>query len=741
MVLGLAHPSVVQAQEVSSETAAQAENDSKSSPSVEKGGLEEIVVTATKTGVTRLQETPISITAFAAEALERSNLESIKDIGALVPGLSVANNASYAQLYIRGIGTNNVFTGSDPSVTVHLDGVYLARPTMIFTDFVDVDRIEVLRGPQGTLYGRNSAGGTINIISKLPTNNFGLKLTAGYGSYDRLRLSGSVSGPIVQDKVMASLAAIHTRSDGYVNNINTEPGSRDLNNENSYAVRGTLLFALGDRTDLVLTGDYNYYKTRGNAMKPLFVDPLGNPVPIPPGVPVPQRIDDPWTLNVPNAAQKVSNEGYGFSAKLTHEIADRLSLTSITAFRGADSAIDHTESDWTEVYALSTDLIADRQDQFTQELQLNARLGALQLMTGLFYFHEKDEMEIAAFLPLTGTLFYGTSDLRTSGHALAKTNAYAAFGQATYAITDRLSATAGIRYSYEKKSMRSSNVILANGMNVGFGDFTFSGSKSWEAWTPKIGLDYRVTDDVLIYATASKGFKSGGFNWSAAQPAFGPENLWAYEAGVKSEFADRRVRVNASGFYYDYTDLQVQLFENLPGQAPATILANASSSKIKGFELETQIVPVSGLILSGSLAYLDATYGDFITARSLTPSIPVDVSGNRLNSAPKWMYSLSAEYSRGLASIGTVTAHVDYKWQDDVFFSQFNDPVIGQRAYGLLGANISLLSVDERWRLTLWGRNLTKKAYYTTASDYSPFGSLGHINPPRTIEVSLTFKY
>ncbi|MBW7835062.1 MAG: TonB-dependent receptor [Sphingomonadales bacterium] len=710
-----------------------------------QGIIEEVVITATKRGETLLQETPLSITAFSSSDLDAMHMESIRDLGKNTPGLVVSNNASYAQLYIRGVGSNNVFIGSDPSVTVHIDGVYLARPLMVFTDFLDIERVEVLRGPQGTLYGRNSAGGTINIISRQPSNDLRMSLAGEYGNYDKRKLTGSVSGPLVDNRVMAGISILKNDRDGYVDNVNPDTTADKLNNEDSFAIRGMLKFIPSESVEVLISGDYFESEDYGNQKKPLHVDGFGNPVVIPiPGF-SPTIISDPWTVSIPGDYPSYNDmTTKGVSGKLTAHLSPEVTLTSLTAYRKLDfKAI--VDSDATDVAAIGPFNPADKQDQFSQELQLTGNTGSLEWLAGLYYFTEESDFLATAEAPFFGLIFSGfmTTDFLSVNDVTGKTDAYAAYVQGSYAVNEKLSLTAGIRYSHEKKSIDASASIFLDGFELPIG-FTNQDKDSWDGWTPKFGLDYKVNDDVMLYASITRGFKSGGFNFSADQPSFDPEFLWAYEIGIKSDLADKRLRANASAFYYDYTDLQVQGFKDLSdsGGVAGVILTNAANATVKGFELEVTALPVPQFMLSASVAYLDATYDEFITARSAMPTVPVDVSGNVLNNSPKWAFNISAQYDVTLGDKGTLSFRAGYKWQDDVFFnSQFNDPLMGQKSFGLLDARIGYISPDKRWEVSVFGNNLTDKAYYTDMADYSPLGLIGHITPPRTYGIKLAYRY
>jgi len=283
---------------------------------------------------------------------------------------------------------------------------------------------------------------------------------------------------------------------------------------------------------------------------------------------------------------------------------------------------------------------------------------------------------------------------------------------------------------------------VSGGVQLPFGDFMQKQDDEWRAWTPKFGIDYRIAEDKLLYLTATRGFKSGGFNFSTFQGSFDPEYVWAYELGLKSDWLDGRLRVNTSVFYYDYSDLQIQGFYVPPdGTAPGVQITNAASAEIKGVEIEMLAQPTEALTLGANFSYLDAAYGDYVTARTAAPDVPVDVTGNRLNNAPEWMANLYAQYTVPLGSAGRISFRGEYRWQDDIFYTVFNDPAVGQDSYGLADAMIYWESANEQWKISVYGRNLTDELYFTSKPDYSPTGVGGSLPEPRNFGVSGSYRF
>jgi iron complex outermembrane receptor protein len=707
----------------------------------EKGHLyiEEIIVTATKRGETLLQETPLSITAFSSKALEISHIESMRDIGQYTPGLDISGVSSHAELYIRGVGNNNVFAGSDSSSTMHLDGVYLARPLMVFSDFLDIERIEVLRGPQGTLYGRNSTGGNINIISRLPSDELRMSFSGEYGNYDKFKFTGNVSGPLVEDKVMAGISFLKKDRDGYVDNISPNTNRDHLNDEDSFAVRGSLRVVPTESIEAVLIVDYFKEDNHGNVQKAFHIDEFGNPFFIPIPWFSPTIIADPWTVSLPGDFQSHELVTRGITGKITADLPHGITLTSITAYRDVDFWSEN-DADFTDVNAFGQFNGFEKQDQLSQEFQLNGEIGNLDWLVGLYYFEE--EVEFHGILAGADPGFFPPV-FEFKPFAIADTEAFAAYFHGVYAVTDKLSVTAGVRYSDEERSMNMGSAAFMLGGIPLPGAFTNIDSADWDAWTPKVGVDYKVNDDLMIYASVSRGFKSGGFNSfaSSAEEAYNPEYIWAYEIGIKSDWADNRLRANASAFYYDYTDLQVLGFTNFSAASLGMRVTNAASVTIQGFELEITAKPVPQFMLTAGVAYLDATYDEYLTARAASPTVPVDVSGNVLNHAPEWAVNLAAQYDVVVKDYGTLSFHVGYNWQDDIYISSpFNDPKMGQDAYYIVDARIGFVTHDDRWEFAVFGNNLTDEVYHMN-KNMGGLGMLGQITPPRTFGVKATYRY
>lgn len=682
-------------------------------PEVHNG---DILVTATRTGATRLQDTPLAVTAFDAAALDATGIKDVRDLASLTPNLLVTQNGAMSQIYIRGIGSNNVFGGSDPSSTIHLDGAYLARPASYLSNFLDVERIEVLRGPQGTLYGRNSVGGTINVISRKPEQDLEAKAQLTVGNYGLLRAEGYVSGPIVADKVAASISFIGSRRDGYLDNI--VPGVGDADNERTLGTRAQIRLTPSAPLEVIIRADYLHSDAAlAGYIKILqsTTDPLSNSI-----------LGDFRKISV-DIRPAADQRDWGVAAEVNYDLSDSTQLKSLTSHR-SNRLIQASDTDGTAIVFRRTDIFED-QNQFSQELDLTGKFGSLSYIVGLYYFDEHIDVNA------TVTTF---STIASSNRPSINTQALAAFGQATYAITDQLSLTAGIRYTRERKNFDQHVLRTSSLTGVTLTGFPviYSSRGIYKAGTPKFGLEFRPVNGVLLYASVTKGFKSGGFNFASINPAqgFEPETLWSYEAGAKLDLFDRALRLNGTVFHYDYKDLQVLSFLS-PGVPDIT---NASNAKVDGVEIEAQLRPASWLQLGGNLAYLDAKYKDYPSA--LRPgNIPFDASGNRLSLSPKWSYTLYSQVDAPLGE-GSVFARAEFSYRTRQFFTASNSGLDVQSGYALINASAGYTFPGDRFQLIAFARNLTDKEYVTSTASFGA-GILGRVGEPRTYGLRAVVRY
>lgn len=651
---------------------------------------ERVTVTATKTGAADVQSTPVAITVLPAMALEKMGVQTVEGLAGVVPSVTMSQHTGLAQVTIRAIGTNSGV--GDPSSTVHLDGVYLGRPAMVFADFLNVERVEVLRGPQGTLYGRNSVGGTINIVTRQPTNTLETSARLTAGNYDTLRAEGAISGPLIKNKVMGNFAFLRGTREGFVKDL--DHLDRSLGSEDTWAGRGQLRIVLGTHTELLLSGDRGQYEgVPLTYAKPLVAKPgfsFDNPTSL-------------WSVRTSDLTSG-KNIQQGASAKLAVRLSRTTTLTSLTAYRTSNYRF-FIDADATE-QRLQTSDVPDVQRQLSQELTFVQRTPKLTWIGGVFFFDEHNEGQVEITV-------YPAVQIRP--FAKIGTKAGALFGQLTYSLTRRVSLTGGVRYTDEQKDLANTGGVYRLGTATladptSFYDYV--DDATYQAWTPKGSIQVQVSRETFVYVSATRGFKSGGFNQfnptaPESQRAFNPEFAWSFEGGLKRTMASGRVRVNTAVFSNDYRDLQVQSFLR-PGVID---VSNAGSATIRGIEVEAAAASGRGVQLAGHFSWLDATYDRYLFRGP--GSVTLDAAGNRLNNAPEWSGSISAVYQLATAGAGTASVRSDVSWQSRVFFTPVNDAIETQRGYGLLHLRAGFEPQNRRWEIAVYVRNLGNQEYIT----------------------------
>lgn len=716
--------------------------------------LESIVVTAQKRAED-VQDVPIAITALSSSVLEKQRVTDVTSLDNLIPGLRIAaaDAAANPKIFIRGAGLNDFNPTSSSGVGLYADGVYIGSPLAQFSTFYDLDRVEVLRGPQGTLYGRNTTGGAINVISKRPTFSPEGYASIEAGNFGSVELNGAYGGPIVADKLAFRIAGQYAEDDGFSTNAVT---GNKVNNAERYAVRGSLLYTPDDLTDILLT--VSTFANRGGAVQPksrqLF--PADPSAAGPDGVCAPafyrsglctdavgfaDTNADPYTITS-NVEGKDKVDLWSAALTIDREFGD-LTLTSITAYQDVERSA-HENTDSSPLQMLEA-FYNNTQEQFSQELRLASDGERLKWVVGGYYMKDTTTSDSAYdILRLLRPLFItpenptGVSPENSViflGYPYTqKTDTYAVFGQADYELSPGLVLTAGLRWSADDKSM--SYARTAEGVAT---LFTFNGSKTFSDWSGKVGLKYDVTDTTNIYASYSRGYKSGGFfGGNAGSPGelqpYNNETVNAYEIGSKSDLWDNRLRMNLSGFYYDYQDIQAYSSVERDGLT-VQVLDNAAGAEMYGAEAEFTVMPIDNLDLSLGLAWLHAKYGEYA-------SLGDDYSGNQMPQAPEYSLNSRAAYTINTASGVTITPSIDVSYRSKVYFDSTMRERLSDPELWLVGAELSVMSPDGSIEAGLWGRNLTDEAYLTSAN---PIDSLGvdllTYSRPRSAGLFLRYRY
>ena len=678
---------------------------------------ETAIVTATKGGERDAQATPLAISAVTTADLGRLNARTVAEGPALAPSVTFAQNVGFGQLTIRGIGTSVLYAGADPSSAMYLDGVYLARPAMASTQFLDLERIEVLRGPQGTLYGRNAVGGAMNLIPRPPANELEASAVLTAGNQGAIRANARISGPIRRDRVMGAVAFVRGVREGYVRDL--EHPDHPLGGEDVTAARGQLRVVFDRRTSLLLSGDVDHQDATPLAFNKVLA--------VKPGF----QVDNPPALHDVRSSALGSSRTLhsGASARLTTALTPSTTLVSLTAFRTLDFVF-FVDADSTEL-DLTTTHQDERQHQLSEEITIAHVQPRLTWVAGLFLFAESDRQSFRVAQPVAGVQVHLDPRVDATSRAV--------FGQATVGLTSRLSATGGVRYTREGKDIDNAGgrySLAAPGLAIPGSIYGYTDAIAHGAWTPKIGLELKLANHALAYLSATRGFKSGGFNVSSrtAGNGYAPEWAWSYEAGWKGALPGGRARFAASAFVTDYTNLQVQT----PIAIGVFDIRNAAAATIRGVEVESTARIGRGIEGGGHATWLDATYDRYIAVDN--SGAIGDVAGNRLNNAPEWAGRLWIAWTGDVGRSHRLSLSAESTAQSTVFYTPFNDGIQRQSPYGLLGARVEYGPGNRRWSLGAYVRNLMNTDYVTATFGTSPAAFGGRPGPSRQFAIEFAVR-
>lgn len=678
--------------------------------------LEEVVVTAQKRQEF-IQDTPISLVSLGTEQLENFKIRDVTDLSGNVPNLQVSphtNSATTPRVFIRGVGNFDDQITQDPSVAIYMDGVYIGRNQGMGTEVADIERIEVLRGPQGTLYGRNATGGAINFVTRAPDlGQWGASQELTFGRRSEFRSRTMINLPL-GEAVAARAAYLKSDRDGFVKNAGQGPST--YGDQRHAAQRVDLLYQPDGRFELRYGYDRSTMKD-----SPYYLAPT-------------EAGQSPRRPSRSHAGGQQIKRGdvttYGHQLTMSWDVQDELTLRSITAYRDLDSYVfqDYLSGTGRSGTPFNIDSWVD-QHQYSQELQLvgSALDHRLDYTLGVYWFKEKgDGVTLNNYL---------AHQVQERLRAKVENRALALFGQATYTpdvLEQRLHLTAGLRWSEDKRRA---------GLDTNSGQG--AGSKRFEQLSPALTLAYDLTDDAHVYAKVTEGYKTGGFNVRASTMAFfeqgfDEETLRSWEAGLKSQWFGNRLRANAAVFQADYKDIQVSTQADYSQPTSADII-NAGRATIKGAELELTALLAQGLVASLQYGYLDAGYDRIVNV------FGEKVTGDyALVNAPRHSYTLDVSWDVARTPAGLVLANVNYTWQDEKFIRAERRPeayVIDD--YGLLNARLSLEEIPGipvgELSLSLWGRNLENKSY--AFLDAPLLGGFRGWGEPRSYGVDLKWEF
>lgn len=692
--------------------------------------LDAITVSARKREES-LQEVPVAVTAFTADGLDKLNVEDISDLGAFVPNLTVyaaRGSSSTLTAYIRAVGQSDPLWGVDPGVGLYLDDVYVARPQGALLDVFDVERIEVLRGPQGSLYGKNTIGGAIKYVSSALDEDFYGRGSVTIGNYSQLDTKASVNLPLGSGWA-TRLAVASLSRDGYGENVRT---GQEVSDKEILAARATLGY-LGS-PDFSAKFSVDWMDDQSGVRGAKMLGPNTNVV-----IPVATVPALDSRYDVRNGMPNINDTSMlGASATLSWNLGDAWVLKSVTAYRESDTEtnidFDTLPNTIADVKAFYSD------DQLSQEFQLNYDAGGkVRGVAGLYWFTGSAGGQVL-------NNFYGLSFGDTQG--VVDTDSVAVYGEFTWDFAERWALTLGGRYTDEKKT--------ADVYNIGYTDATFTrpsgavaadfeDSVSFQNFSPKVSLDFKLSEDILLYALASRGFKSGGFNIRAQATAvprsrlpFDDETVTTFEVGAKNAFLDDRLFVNLAYFNSDYKDIQLSVFTAVPGSNPPVFFgdfANAGEGSVDGIELEYQALLSPSFTLQGNFAWLDAEYDEFITNN-------VNVAANqKFTNAPDFSAAITGLHTLQLEGGGSFTTRVSYNYQSEVYPTTDLSEAIKQPGYGLVSAGL-IWQTAGAWRFALEGANLADKEYRTTGYNIPALGVLtGFYGAPRTYSLTATYDF
>ncbi len=699
------------------------------STSIAQGAETDDVITVTaQKRETTLQETPIAISAFSGELMEDRGIDDLSNLQSYVPNLHVGQEQDGFRVALRGVGTQGTTSLTDPGVAFYIDNLYMPRPTGGSAIFYDINRIEVLRGPQGTLYGRNATGGVINVISQEPEDEFGGKVGFTYGSRDLIEGRGVLNLPL-GDVAAARFSIVRTEEGGYVENLSTQPGTSDLlGTDGDLTIRGQLLFEPSDDLKILLSSTYSDLDGTGAPLKYLErntqgaaggVIPLLNMLPP----------EDPDVLKVAHNSPTFNDtESLSAFARIEKGFGPVDAFLQVGGLWQDTNLLQDADGSDSEISNLGkqTD-----NEAFSVEFRLASNTeGPLEWLAGLYYFTEDTtisrQVTLRSFLPppappmpvdLTPFVIDEFGDSSTIG----------GFASATYSLTDELRVTGGVRYTRDKKGGSNETISFFFGPPA---PPVLPLEEKFDKVTWKGGLEYDAAENVLLYANVSTGYKAGGFNISGVSTdSYEPETLTAYEIGMKSSPLGGRAQVNIDAFYYDYTDLQLSATVPI-NDVPQQIITNAAATTVYGVELVTLYELTEALLFNFSYSYINAEFDEYCNrddrfgdpgpgdisegvCQSLDPAPPAvplglsDLNGNTLPFVSDHTITAGLQYTANLGGAGELVASVNTSWQSEYFAREYNDPVVDrQGSFSKTDVTVTYLPPKEGLSITGYVTNI-----------------------------------
>jgi iron complex outermembrane recepter protein len=751
----------------------------------------DIIVTANRDS-SLLSKTPIAMSAVTGEGLRDAGITNPTQLADSVPNLSI-DRTNGLQITIRGVTSTDGTEKGDPSAAFLLDGVYIARQQAQEVSFYDLERVEVLRGPQGTLFGRNTTAGLINVITNRPSDKFEASFDGAYGNYSSIQATGMINVPI-GDKVAVRAGVNYDARDSYIIPGVTAAGAAILGSgtfKKNLSGRLSVQLKPTDRMTILVRGDYSTLKGNGTntvRVSNFFKTPFANPAGL-----TASTIPTPLYLDRSSTAQRTfgvalgagqdrvdDNKTYGIHGEINYELSDNLTLDylgSYRRFKRNELLAGYFGSvilpDGTDVFQFNLGLpFTGNYRQNSQEVRLSYKSDKLKLQVGGYYFREASEIQLLIFglqgAPGTRGFVYGFPQATVS-------KSLAAFGQMTYSFTDSLRFTAGGRYTKDNKGRIGATIFHVNandpldfttGPNAvvnprGYADELNNAAVKYSKVTWRAGLEFDANDRTLLFGTVSTGYKAGGFNdgclagtancngtsiRAASVLFYSPETITSYEAGFKTRFADNAVRLNGTVFHYDYKNLQISQVSTTCG-GPCQVTSNASSAKVDGVELEAILAPSPDDKFDFSVSYLNARYSDFITPPIPVQNIPaVSFVSRKLDRSPKWVLTAGYNHTFELGNGGNIVAGVrtkmsaSYQLISTALKAQFHQP-----SYTKTDATITYNSGNDSWYVQGFVKNIENAVTLSSAAVTGAFpglnGGSASFQDPRTYGVRAGFKF
>jgi len=743
--------------------------------------IEEIVVTAQKRSQS-LQEVPVTISAFSDDFLKQTGSSDIADLALYTPGLQADNTFSgFPSIVMRGIGSNDFGIGSDPSVGIYMDGIYMGRSGGSVIDLLDVERVEVVKGPQGTLFGRNATGGAINVISQKPSYEFEGNVGASFGRFNEQIFEGTVNVPLIDNTLAMRVSGRKKDRDGWQENVPSDNGDGAETDRGN--LKASILWEPSDNFSVIFANDW--YREKENfgyshLLGGVYVDPAltgGLPLPVDPAVLADSRstglvtlINDADSFNTlfanigegpidtrsfDSSGRKYFTDGTvplsdrvvrGHSITADWEINDNLSLNSITAYRQHDVKVIY-ENDGTTLAGLDVPNTAEKTETYSQEFRLNGHSETVDWFVGASAYKEDSYGLSAATSSVYSALGIVINDTTES---TVKAESYALYADGTWHINELWSLSAGGRYSYDNKTINTTNPLTSSGSIFPPG-LDEKKHDSWSNFSPRLAVDYNFNEDTLIFSSITKGYKSGGFNTypsQANEPAFDPEEVINLELGIKSTLMDGRLQLNASVFSYQYEDLQ-----QLQSQNGSLQIVNAGEASGQGLEVDVTFRATQSLTLIAALGWTAAEYDSFDLPISfdadgdgvINPLLgefegDLDLSGEDTARTPNFTGTLGMDYFMQLDELGSLRLNGSYTYTGKQRLSSIPLAIYEEDGYGLLNARVTYVTADESIEISAYGSNLTDEDYMASRGDSGD--TLGFIagrrGEPRTYGINAT---